>query len=156
MTRGRKPISNELKILRGTLQPCRTKSGLSAKQLLRIPKPPDWLNDNAKFIFRRACDILIIKKRLFKEDLPLIAAYSNEYVTYMTAVEKLNVPENQVITTNSGYEQISPWVSIKNTSLKHLQSISSVLGFDPISRMRFNDVVEKEEDELEKIIRLFG
>lgn len=38
---GRKPISNELKVLKGTDQPCRMRDEVRYERITRIPNPPE-------------------------------------------------------------------------------------------------------------------
>ena len=154
MTRGRKPLSNEVKALRGTAKPSRATPPMTGKQLTQVPPPPGWLAGEAQTIFRKVCEILILKKRLFEEDLQLVAAYSNESATYTAACEKLNDPENNVQTTATGYQQISPWLTVKNQALKSMQSIGASLGLDPFARVRLGDKPENTEPNIIEQIRM--
>lgn len=152
MPRGRKPISNNLKEFRGTLKNYRIKTGLTGQVMDQAPAPPRWLGNRAKAIFKEVCQVMIFKKRLTFEDLPLIAAYANEFATYQAATDKLKDPANLVQVTATGYEQISPWVTVKNQALKYMQSLGAVLGLDPVARLRLNEKIETES-EFQKLMR---
>ena len=43
MGKGRKPISNALKVLKGTDQPCRMREEISYEKITKIPKAPDYM-----------------------------------------------------------------------------------------------------------------
>ena len=43
MGKGRKPISNALKVLKGTDQPCRMREEISYEKITKIPKAPEYI-----------------------------------------------------------------------------------------------------------------
>ena len=48
MGKGRKPISNALKKLKGTDQPCRMREEITFDKITEIPSPPSYLCAEAK------------------------------------------------------------------------------------------------------------
>lgn len=153
--RGRKPVSNEVKKLRGTLQPSRMRSGLKLPVLTKAPPPPTWFNPYMKKMYRVVCGNLIDAGIIAVVDMPLVQSYCIELNELKMAVEHLQTAEAHIEVSQSGYRQPSPWIAIKNQSIKHIRELGSCFGFDPLSRSRFNMEPEKGESEFEQMMREF-
>ena len=52
MGKGRKPISNALKVLKGTDQPCRMREEISYEKITKIPKAPDYMCVAGKKVYK--------------------------------------------------------------------------------------------------------
>ena len=52
MGKGRKPISNALKVLKGTDQPCRMREEISYEKITKIPKAPDYMCIAGKKVYK--------------------------------------------------------------------------------------------------------
>lgn len=153
--RGRKPLTSEQKKLRGTLQPSRMKTGLKLPALTQAPPAPTWFNANMKRLYRVVCANLIDAGIIAEADMPLVHSYVVELNELRMAVEHLQTPDAHIEVSQSGYKQPSPWIAIKNQSIKHLRELSQCFGFDPMARMRFNMEPEKVESEFEQMMREF-
>jgi P27 family predicted phage terminase small subunit len=153
--RGRKQTSIEVKGLAGTLRPDRMKTGLPYDMITICPEPPSWLNSKGKDIFSDTCQLLIDKHLLYNSDVHLMAIFAHELWTYETAVSKLKTASKHVIVTKTGYSQPSPWIAIRNQAQKNIIAIGSLFGFDPLSRMRFDENQTEKEDELQKLLEEF-
>lgn len=129
------------------------KSGLKLPVLTQAPPPPEWFNDDMRKYYRIVCANLIDAEIIATVDMPLVHAYVVELTELKTAMEQLQSPEAHIEISQSGYKQPSPWIAIKNQAIKHIRELGSCLGFDPLSRMRFDIEPEKEENEFEKMMR---
>lgn len=153
MQRGRKPVSNKIKELRGTLKPSRMKSGLKLPTLAESPPAPDYFSDEMKALYKAVTKQLIEMDVMTKVDQQLIEMYVFEMNEFRTAVRQLQKAENYIEVSQSGYKQPSPWLAVKNQAIKHLKELGSLFGFDPISRMRFNMEEPEQENELLRLLR---
>ncbi|HNZ69501.1 MAG TPA: P27 family phage terminase small subunit [Prolixibacteraceae bacterium] len=152
MLKGKIPTDPQLKKFRGSYRADRMKQGqITGEPITQVPDPPAWLDDPAKVIFREAATLIMAQKKLFASDLNLIAIYSFELWVYQTAVEKLKDPASHVMTTATGYEQVAPWVSIRNQAAKNVRDIGQLYGLDPVSRAKLGIRERQEPDEFEKL-----
>lgn len=129
------------------------KTGLKLPVLTQAPPPPEWFNEDMREIYRIVCANLIEAEIIASVDMPLVHAYIVELNELQTAMRELQSPEAHIEISQSGYKQPSPWIAIKNQAIKHIRELGSCFGFDPLSRMRFDMEPEKEEGELEKLMR---
>lgn len=151
--RGRRPVNNAIKDLRGTLKPSRMRAGLKLPVLTQAPPPPPWFNPYMKKMYRVVCANLIEAGIIAVVDMPLVHSYCIELAELKTAMEHLQTPEDHIDVSQSGYKQPSPWIAIKNQSIKHLRELGACFGFDPLSRSRFDVEPEKGESEFEALMR---
>ena len=146
MLPGRKPIPDEEKKLAGTFRKDRMRNGLKFTQITVTPKPPAWLDSSSKKIFFDLSSLLISKNMLYESDIHLLAILSKELSIYEMACRELKTPSKFVFKTESGYQQQSPWVNIRNQAQKNVKELGSLFGFDPLSRNRFNIKSEDKKD----------
>lgn len=153
--KGKAPKSQELKKLAGTFRNDRDKSLNPNEALKRVPPAPSWLSDEAAQIFQEVCRELIGRKVLQESAVNLIAVYCSELYTYRIAAEKLKDPEAHVMTTATGYQQISPWITIRNAAQKNMRDIGALFGLDPVNRTRLPVKEVEEENPLVAILKKY-
>lgn len=147
--RPRKPTAQ--KILEGTIRADRVKENeMMPSVITYAPSPPKFLSKGAKLEWKLVCNELISLGMLSGVDLALLAAYCQEMSVYVEACTRLT-SEGYIMSTyredGTAYHQQSPWVSIKNASLKNAQSLANQFGFTPSARAKL-EAPERGEDPL--------
>ena len=136
MTRGRKPIPNEIKEIKGTLEKSRLIDNPMIVQINNeIPQAPEDLNNEAKKIWQITCDELKRNGILATVDLGLIEAYCAELAMYKEAVRQIK-KTSPLVKTPSGYPMVSPWQTIRKQSLKAATDLAQLFGVTPSARTR--------------------
>lgn len=141
---GRKKISNEQKILRGTDQPCRMTHSTDLSKLEQVPRVR--LKGTAKKIFEYTATELLHKNMLEVVGLDLLVAYAREMAIYhdlMRDVEKDGYTI-EVETKNGTMTQINPKRKIAESALANAKSIASEFGFTPASRSRISGLISPD------------
>ena len=148
MGKGRKSLPIGQKELQGTLRLDRQNTGVEFELLTKVPKPEVFLTDLGKKYFKRQCQLLIDKRLLYNSDVHLMGILAEELATWETACREIKEQSSLVVTMDKGYQQQSPWLGIRNTAVKNIQSIGALFGLDPLSRQKFN-IADKPKDENE-------
>ena len=141
MPRGKQKQSNEIKVLRGTDQPCRMTSQADMIKLESLPKVR--LKGTAKKIFEYTATELLHKKLLEVVGVDLLVAYAREMAIYhdlMLEVEKEGFTI-EVETKNGMMTQINPKRKIAESALTNAKSLASEFGFTPASRGKISSMV---------------
>ena len=136
MAKGRKPISNEVKRLRGTDQPCRTTEETGLQKITGIPR--SGLKGSAKKIFELVASELIHKNILDVVGLDLLVAYAREIALYhdlMHEVEKEGFTI-EVETKKGTMTVVNPKRKIAESALTNAKSLSAEFGLTPATRGR--------------------
>jgi len=156
MPAGRKPKPTYLKVLQGN--PGRrplSKGEPKPKRAERAPSIPTWLEDEARVIWKRHARSLWELRLLTEIDVDAYATLCETTALYRTAVDMIR--KEGVVWTNAdtGYSQQSGWVSVRNNSLKQMQSLWSEFGMTPAARARIDikDAGEKEADPLDALLK---
>lgn len=111
------------------------------------PKPPAWLDNEAKKEWKRIVPELRKVGLLSMVDHPSFAAYCQTYSRFI-ASEKVLKKEGLTFETPNGYPQQRPEVSISNKALEQMRKYASDFGLSPSSRSRLQiDGGENKEDE---------
>ena len=136
MTRGRKPIPNEIKQLKGTIEKSRLIENPMIVQINNeIPEAPEDLNNEAKKIWQITCDELKRNGILATVDLGLVEAYCAELAMYKEAVRQIR-KTSPLVKSPSGYPMVSPWQTIRKQSLKAATDLAQLFGVTPSARTR--------------------
>ncbi|MDD3039494.1 phage terminase small subunit P27 family [Bacteroides sp.] len=141
MPRGKQKQSNEIKVLRGTDQPCRMTPQSDMTKLESLPKVR--LKGTAKKIFEYTATELLHKKLLEVVGVDLLVAYAREMAIYhdlMLEVEKEGFTI-EVETKNGTMTQINPKRKIAESALANAKSLASEFGFTPASRGKISSMV---------------
>lgn len=142
MPRGKQKQSNEIKVLRGTDQPCRMTSQSDMTKLESLPKVR--LKGTAKKIFEYTATELLHKKLLEVVGVDLLVAYAREMAIYhdlMLEVEKEGFTI-EVEIKNGTMTQINPKRKIAESALANAKSLASEFGFTPASRNRVSGLID--------------
>ena len=104
---------------------------------LKTVRPPQELFDSkAKDIWRSQSKLMIEKGTLSKEDLPLLMAYCNTFSLLLRVEKDISKPEGLYVTTADGGLKKHPAMNIRNDCVSQLKMLGSMLGLDPMSRLR--------------------
>lgn len=142
MTRGKQKQSNEIKVLRGTDQPCRMTPQSEMTKLESLPKVR--LKGTAKKIFEYTATELLHKKLLDVVGVDLLVAYAREMAIYhdlMLEVDKEGFTI-EVETKNGTMTQINPKRKIAESALANAKSLAAEFGFTPASRNRVSGLID--------------
>ncbi len=143
---GRKKTPSNLKILKGTDQPCRMNPD-EAEPDLAIPSPPDHLSQDAIVEWGRVSQELYQLGLLSRVDRAALAAYCQAYGRWCEAERQIAKSGMMVRTTNGNVIQ-SPLVGIANKSLEMMHKFLTEFGMTPAARARVQ--AKKPEDQNEK------
>ncbi|HFS5769939.1 TPA: phage terminase small subunit P27 family [Providencia rettgeri] len=127
------------------------KSGKSS--ITRIAPPDELMGDAAIKLWKTQSKILIERGTFELEDAPLLVAYCNAFQLMLTAEQvilkhaKMDL-ESGGITEMSGSGGLKkhPAIAVRNDSVSQIARLGSLLGLDPLSRMRSIGAKEKDDD----------
>lgn len=140
MPRGKVKLSNEVKVLRGTAQPCRMNKPQQIISGGLTTTPKTKLKGTARKIFEYTACSLIHNGVLDILGVDLLIAYAREMAIYhdlMAEVEKEGYTI-EVSTKNGTMTQINPKRKIAESALTNAKSIASEYGFTPASRSKIS------------------
>lgn len=108
--------------------------------------PPDGLMGEAAIKMWKTQSRILIDRGVFEvEDAPLLMAYCNAFHLMLEA-EKL-LAEGLTTESEMGGLKKHPAVNIRNDSVSQLARLGSLLGLDPMSRIRMTSNKGEPEDE---------
>lgn len=115
----------------------------------KLPKAPDYLDKIAKEQWGSKIQVLAERGDITSEDYTNLELYCVNYSLYRQAVQ--NIAERGFSITNSqGTEARNPALTAKSEAEKIIIKMSSLLGFDPVSR-RKTPIDTDEADELDNL-----
>ncbi|MCP9270036.1 phage terminase small subunit P27 family [Xenorhabdus sp. XENO-1] len=118
--------------------------------MARAPKPPEYLNDIAAQQWKSKAKILNEREDLSPADWNNLELYCVNYAIYRKAVADIEV-RGFAVEGSRGAATSNPSLKAKADAEKIMIKMSSLLGFDPVSRRR-NPVETDEPDELDVLI----
>jgi P27 family predicted phage terminase small subunit len=131
---GRKPLPTNLKVLRGTDQPCRINKDEPQVPTNRIT-PPAGLSAVAKKHWKKILPQLRAAKIITNIDATAFAAYCETYATWQHAVDQI-AKYGSVIKGEKGFPVCSPYVTIADKTLRQMRDFLTEFGMTPSSRTR--------------------
>ena len=141
------PLPTNLKVLRGTAQPCRLND--------REPKPPpadismpDGLSQAEQQHCQQVSDYLQEAGVLTVMDIQALKLYCRIYVKWQESIGKLD-EYGPVIKTKAGNPVLSPYFKISQKYLDQLLAILREFGMTPSSRTRIHAKSDKPDDDYE-------
>jgi P27 family predicted phage terminase small subunit len=150
--RGRKPIPNRLKVLRGTAR---------ADQLHNEPEPdtaapicPAWLDDAAKAKWAELLPHLKAMGLLTIIDGDALAAYCQAWSEFQWATETLQ-KEGRTQRKGTGLSA-HPAVQQQRTAWRAIRDFAALFGLSPADRSRLDVAPHSEEDEFVEFLRGIG
>ena len=136
------------KKLQGTIRKDREREGVEFDQISVCPKPELWLDTKAKKNFVNICQMLIDKGLLTTANVCHVLIMAQELSTYEEACREIKKSGmTQIIATKNGdYEQVSPWVAVRNTAQKNYRDYAALFGLDPVSAGKVGGLKKSDED----------
>ncbi|UQT39106.1 phage terminase small subunit P27 family [Acidaminococcus intestini] len=101
----------------------------------RLPRCPDWLEDDAKKEWKRLGKVLAEMGMLTHLDMMAFAGYCQAYARWKGA-EEFITQHGDMVRTPNGYLQQVPQVSIAQTNLKIMLKFCEQFGLTPSARSR--------------------
>lgn len=132
--RGPKPKPATVHLLNGN------RSKLPVSQLLQklqrpvgLPACPPELSDDARAEWSRLGTLLECLGLISDLDMAAFALYCEAWGDYLRACRKLAAlgDAGYVMSTPSGYQQIGPWLSIKNVAAANVNKYKQEFGLSP-------------------------
>ncbi|MBD2798918.1 phage terminase small subunit P27 family [Xenorhabdus sp. M] len=117
--------------------------------MARAPKPPVYLNDIAADQWKSKAKLLNERDDLSPADWNNLELYCTNYAIYRRAIEDIEL-RGFAVEGSRGAATSNPSLKAKADAEKIMIKMSSLLGFDPVSR-RKNPVETEEEDELDRL-----
>ncbi|MBF0786103.1 phage terminase small subunit P27 family [Muribacter muris] len=114
-----------------------------------IPKPPDYLDDVAKNEWRILVKVLAERADITPVDYKNLELYCQNYSLYVLAVKDIQ-KRGFSIKNSQGTEARNPALTAKSEAEKIIIKMSSLLGFDPVSR-RKTPIDTDDKDELDAL-----
>ena len=171
MGKGRKPISNALKVLKGTDQPCRMREEISYEKITKIPKAPDYMCVAGKKVYKITAQQLADQGILNVVNINAVMMYANEMGKYKEKKGSMNTPMGKYIEAEkklSGSEndrvvkEISdkggvryvrnPLDKMASEYLANAKMWAVELGITPASASKVKMGEKKEKDPLQKLL----
>lgn len=151
MTKGRKKISDELKSLRGTDQPCRMTGDAVPAGTAVAALPRSGLKGTAKKVFEVVATELIHKCRLDVVGVDLVVAYAREIGLYHDMMREIGKEGYtiEVMTKHGTATIVNPKRKVAEAALANAKALAAEFGLTPSSRSRvaalFSDNTPKDD-----------
>ncbi|WP_073383269.1 P27 family phage terminase small subunit [Edwardsiella piscicida] len=134
----------------------RNTSTKNKSSLTRIAPPAELSSEIAVRLWKTQSKILIERGTFELEDAPLLLAYCNSF-HLMIVAEKVIAKLAEIDLENMGIADVGgtgglkkhPAVAVRNDCVSQLARLGSLLGLDPLSRMRMVGGSEPDDDENE-------
>lgn len=153
---GRPSVPDKIKKLQGTDRKDREIPVVEFTKLTVIPKPEVWLENKAKKYFTNLCRLLIGKELLTDGNVSLVLMMAQEFATYENAVRELKKKGYTVKAGAQRDDKPSPWISIRNESLKNYMNIATRFGLDPISAVKVPGGKKEDKDPFEEMMKKYN
>lgn len=106
----------------------------------RIAPPAELIDETAVSLWKSQSKVLIERGTFEPEDAPLLLAYCNSFAYMIKADLKITDwaadDGGMVVMTGDGSIKKSPYVAARNDYVAQLSRIGSLLGLDPLTRLR--------------------
>lgn len=160
MGKGRKPISNALKKLKGTDQPCRMREEMVFDKITEIPNPPSYLCMEAKKVFRVTAQQLADKGILDVVNINTVLLYASEMGKYIETEKNLKRQGRTTEVRNKDGILMkvirNPLDRMASEYLANATRLASELGITPASASRVKISGKDDEgDEFDKFMNSF-
>ncbi|ATW46091.1 phage terminase small subunit P27 family [Glaesserella parasuis] len=118
----------------------------------KTPKAPSYLDEIAREQWKLKIKVLAERGDITSEDYTNLELYCVNYSLYRKAVQDI-AERGFSITNSQGTEARNPALTAKSEAEKIIIKMSSLLGFDPVSR-RKNPIDTEETDEINEILTM--
>jgi P27 family predicted phage terminase small subunit len=106
----------------------------------RIAPPAELIDETAVSLWKSQSKVLIERGTFEPEDAPLLLAYCNSFAYMIKADLKITDwaadDGGMVVMTGDGSIKKSPYVAARNDYVAQLSRLGSLLGLDPLTRLR--------------------
>ncbi len=109
--------------------------GTQKSTITRINPPDELMGDAARKIWKQQSKVLIDRGTFEVEDAPLLQAYCNAWQMMLDAEARI-ANEGVTIPTADGSQKMHPVVNVRDKSVQQLSRLGSLLGLDPLTRIR--------------------
>jgi len=147
---GRKRVPQELKIVRGTYQPCRDPRGGEkiSNALQNVPRVPSGLRDEGKKLWQRLTAYLVEVGILLEHHIPLLQIVCMEYQVYWDANSRLASGKRIKL------EERRELRLLKNGAYQNFRMLLLEFGLTPSAAEKIPKPGKKKEmDAIEKIMK---
>jgi P27 family predicted phage terminase small subunit len=127
-------LPTNLKLLKGTYQPCRGNTNEPQPEAAR-PPCPSFLSQEGKKEWRRVSKELFVLGLLSNLDRAALAAYCQAYGRWIEA-ERALTREGLMVMSPNGFQQPNPWLSIASKALDQLRAFAADFGMSPVARSK--------------------
>ena len=165
MGRGRKPIPDQLKVLRGTDQKCRLRGEIETEKINEISKIVDLKNFRvlkskwAKDIFIQKANQLIKLKLLTDMDIEQLVVYASSMEILFDCLKEMKTGMFIDVYNDGGLLKgkiPNPHIKLYREMIEITNRIGSDFGFSPVSRMKLKAEKEKDKDPFQELFEQFN
>lgn len=141
---GRKRLPTSLKILKGTMQPCRTNDNEPIIPIIKeLPEPPEYFSAYARKIYLETGLELINNGILTKIDFDMFLIYVGELAQYRDAQMQIH-RTGRVLKVNNR-PLLNPYVRVASESFAILIRVACEFGITPAARSKVSAIQKKYE-----------
>lgn len=133
--RGPTPKPTALKMLEGTYRPDRANGSEVFPDLPVDLDAPEYLTDAARTKWNETAPVLARNGLLTECDVDALAVYCQTWVRWLEAEAAIET-EGTTSVAKTGYQQVSPWVTIAKQCRSDLLKYGDRLGLNPSARGR--------------------
>ena len=157
MGKGRPKLLDEVKVLRGTDQPCRMSGNVDkADKISDISQITSTANlkilptKRSKDIFKQKANQLIALGVLTELDIEHLALYAYSLDFVFTCMKEItnNIEKGARMLDGVSAKEIT----LMHKSMDYVNRIGAEFGFTPMSRQKINTAPPEEKNELEELI----
>jgi P27 family predicted phage terminase small subunit len=152
--KGRKPMSDQLKVLRGTDQPCRMRGQLILSDIIKMPPAPKYFSKISRKYYKTVGIYLLQAKIITAIDIGVLEMCCYEFGRYHDLSQELAKMKMTDITFEQGQDFQRLRTAVKQSFDRWLK-LAIELGMTPSSRLKFN-VVKEITDPVQEIMERFG
>lgn len=120
--------------------------GGQKSKLTRIAPPAELMGDTAIRLWKTQSKILIDRGIFELEDAPILMAYCNAF-HLMIEAETVIAKDGLTVSSEMGGEKKHPAINVRNDSVSQIARLGSLLGLDPLSRLRMTSGKKDPDDE---------
>ena len=147
---GRHKLPDNVKVMRGTAQPCRL-SGDQNFDLATGFTVPSHLDKNAKKIFKSIAERMLMNRLLSVMDFEQLEIYAINYARCIKA-EKMIKEEGEVVVIkdkdgNILRQEENVWLKVQKDAIKVINAIGGQFGMSPVSRVKLVSLLKQEKEQ---------
>ena len=139
-----KKIPTQLKILKGTAQPCRLNKKEPEPALSNDIKMPSKMPPVARKKWKEVTKQLIDIRILSDSDLNIVELFCREYSVYIDAIEHITAQGSVLTDDETGKMAKNPYVTIRQKAFDQMKYALVELGMTPSARTKVQTIGNKE------------